>query len=119
MATSILTDVKKVLGIDDSYTVFDPDIIMHINTALARLNQLGPGPDDGFMIEDKTATWDDFYTDPKLNPIKSYVYLRVRQMFDPAQTGYLSEAMQKQIEALEWQLNTVWEGTGWQPTPIS
>jgi hypothetical protein len=117
VATSILTSVKKVLGIDEDYTAFDPDIIMHINTAFATLNQLGPGPVDGFMIEDKTATWDDFYTDVNLNGVQTYVYLRVRQLFDPPQTGYLSDAMQKQIDELAWRINTVWEGTGWMPTP--
>lgn len=112
-ATSILTDVKKVLGIDESYTAFDVDIIMHINSAFATLNQLGPGPVDGYMIEDDTATWDAFFTDLNLNPIKTYVFLRVKMLFDPPQTGYLVTAMENQIKELEWRLNTVWEGTGW------
>jgi hypothetical protein len=118
MTTSILTDVKKVLGFDDSYTAFDIDIIMHINTVFAVLNQLGPGPADGYMITDKNDTWDAFFTDTNLNAVKTYVFLRVRVLFDPPQTGYLQTAMEKQIEELGWRLNSVWEETGWQP-PVS
>lgn len=117
-ATSILTDVKKALGLDEDYTAFDLDIVMHINTAFATLNQLGPGPSVGYMIEDKTATWDTFYSDPKMNPVRTYVYLKVRSLFDPPQTGYLVEAMAKQLAEMEWRLNTLWEETGW-TAPVS
>lgn len=117
-ATSILTDVKKALGLDEDYTAFDLDIVMHINTAFATLNQLGPGPSAGYMIEDKTATWDAFYSDPKMNSVRTYVYLKVRSLFDPPQTGYLVEAMAKQLAEMEWRLNTIWEETGW-TAPVS
>jgi hypothetical protein len=106
MEQSILTGTKQILGLDESYTAFDFDVITHINSAFATLNQLGIGPDDGFMIEDATAVWDDFYTDNlPLNPVKTYVYLRVRMLFDPPTTSYMIEAMQKQIAELEWRLN--------------
>lgn len=117
-ASSILTDVKKVLGIDESYTAFDADIIMHINSVFAVLNQLGPGPANGYMITDKNDTWDAFFDDPKLNAVKTYVFLRVKNLFDPPQTGYLQAALQREIEELGWRLNSVWEETGWvAPTP--
>jgi hypothetical protein len=106
ISESILNSTKKVLGLDESYTVFDTDVIMHINSVLSILNQLGIGPVDGFMIEDATPTWTDFLADVKpLNSVKTYVFLRVRMLFDPPTTGYLITAMEKQIEELTWRIN--------------
>jgi hypothetical protein len=114
METSILTSTKNVLGIAEDYTVFDLDIITHINTAFSTLTQLGVGPVNGFMIEDETAVWDDFIAgDDQYNSVKTYVYLRVRMLFDPPQTSYLIAATERQIEQLEWRLNVHREETGW------
>lgn len=119
MSDSILTSTKKILGLESDYTAFDPDIIMHINAALSTLTQLGVGPEAGFMIEDATATWADFLgTDPRLNPAKQYVYLRVRMVFDPPQSGYAVTAMEDQIKEHEWRLNVHMEHTLWtDPNP--
>ena len=112
--TSILTSTKKILGIEESYTAFDPDIIMHINTVFAVLTQVGIGPVAGFAIEDSTATWDAFLgTDPLLNSVKTYVYLRVRLLFDPPATSFAIEAMKEQIKEIEWRLNAYREETAW------
>jgi hypothetical protein len=112
--TSILDSVKKSLNLADDYTAFDQDIIMHINSVFSTLNQLGVGPVEGFMIEDKTTTWDAFLgSDPRLNHIKSYVYLRVRLLFDPPTTGFTTEAMKEQIKELEWRINVQREDTEW------
>jgi hypothetical protein len=113
--TSILTSTKKILGIAEDYTVWDLDIITHINTAFSTLTQLGVGPAEGFMIEDATAEWSDFISDGDLqyNSVKTYVFLRVRMLFDPPTTSYLIEAMNKQIEELEWRLNVHREETAW------
>lgn len=124
MEQSILTSTKKILGIAEDYTVFDLDIITHINTAFSTLTQLGVGPADGFMIEDETAVWADF--DPvddhlNYNSVKSYVFLKVKQLFDPPTTSYLISAYEKQIEELEWRLNVHREGSEWvdpNPDPI-
>lgn len=115
MATaSILTSVKSMCGIGEDYTAFDPVILTNINTVFSTLNQLGIGPENGFMIEDDTPTWDAFLgDDPRLNNVKSYVYLRVRLLFDPPQTSYLIESMKEQIQEFEWRLNVYREGTGW------
>jgi len=114
MEESILNSVKKVLGIDASYTAFDLDILIHINTAFAVLNQLGIGPDAGFMIEDDTAEWATFYgTDPRYNMIRTYVYLKVRILFDPPQTAYLVDALNAQIREYEWRINAYRETTQW------
>ena len=114
MNDSILTSTKKILGIEEDYTAFDPDIITHINSVFSTLNQLGLGPMEGFMIQDATATWGDFLLDdPRLNNVKSYVYLRVRILFDPPTTSYLLEAMKEQYKELEWRLSVQREGLAW------
>lgn len=120
MSESILDSTKKVLSLDASYTAFDQDIILHINSVFVTLTQLGIGPVDGFAITDNTATWDDFIgTDLRLNSVKTYIYLRVRMLFDPPTTSYLIEALRKQIEELEWRLNVYREETGWvDPDPV-
>ena len=114
METSILTSTKKVLGIDAAYVVCDLDIITHINSVFSTLTQLGIGPADGFMIEDDTADWTDFIGDDlQYNAVKTYVFLKVRMLFDPPQTSYLLDAMNHQIAEVEWRLNVHREETGW------
>lgn len=103
---SILTSIKKLLGIAEEDTSFDQDIIMHINTVFTILTQLGVGPSGGFYIEDDSAIWDDFVSDdPRLNSIKTYIYMKVRMMFDPPTMSSVAEAMNKNISELEWRLN--------------
>lgn len=107
---SILTSIKKMLGIAEDYDHFDPDIIMHINTALMILKQLGVGPPEGFLIEDDTSTWVEFVNDSiKLESIKSYVYLRVKLLFDPPLSSAVIESMNRMISELEWRINVTAE----------
>lgn len=114
METSILTTIKKLLGLPDDYTVFDLDVITHINSAFSTLTQLGVGPPVGFMIEDDSAVWTDFIVDDlQYNAVKTYIYLRVKQVFDPPATSYLISAFDEQIKELEWRLNVHREETGW------
>lgn len=102
---SILTSTKKSLGLEEDYTAFDADLVMHINSALGTLNDLGLGPVSGFTIEDKSSTWAQFMgTDPRLNPAKSYVYMRVKLLFDPPPVGYVLTAFERQIKEAEWRL---------------
>lgn len=109
--SSILTDVKKVLGIDESYEAFDLDIMMHINSIFSVLTQLGIGPEDGFLVENKDQTWGQFLElDNRFNQVKTYVYLRVRLLFDPPATSFTIAAMERQIEELGWRLNVTREG---------
>lgn len=106
MEQSILTSTKKILGITADYTVFDLDIITHINAAFSILLQLGVGPEDGFMIEDLTTEWEEFdIPSYQLNLVKTYIFLKVRLLFDPPTTSFLIEAMNKQIMEYEWRLN--------------
>lgn len=114
MSDSILVSTKKILGLDASYTAFDVDIIMHINSVFGTLNQLGIGPINGFMIEDDTALWSTFIgSDLNLNAVKTYVYLRVRLLFDPPATSFHITAMENQIKELEWRLNVYRETRDW------
>jgi hypothetical protein len=111
---SILTSTKKILGIVEADENFDQDVLTHINAVFSTLNQLGIGPEDGYMIEDKTATWDAFLgSDKRLNAVKTYVYLRVRLLFDPPTTSYLISSLQEQLKEIEWRLNVYREGTAW------
>lgn len=102
---SILTSIKKLLGIDEGYDHFDADLIMHINSILAILTQLGVGPESGYLITDKNATWDEFIPNsPKLGFVKSYMHLKVRLLFDPPLGSAVIEAIQRQISELEWRI---------------
>lgn len=112
MTQSILNSTKKVLGLAEDYTAFDMDVIMHINTVFLSLNQLGVGPSAGFMIMDDTETWDTYLgEDLNLNAVKTYMFLKVKMVFDPPQTSYLITAMEKQIEQLEFRLMVNQDGT--------
>lgn len=112
--SSILTSVKKSLGLEASYTDFDADIILFINSVFATLNQLGIGPEQGFAIEDATPTWDAFLgSDLRLNNVKAYMYLRVRLLFDPPGNSFAIDSMAKQITELESRINMYRESYAW------
>lgn len=104
---SIFLSTKKMLGISNEDSSFDSDLIMHINSVFSILNQLGVGPFDGFVITGEDETWDEFLVDDKKNRlqmIKSYMYQRVKIIFDPPSTGVLNEALERQIKELEWRI---------------
>lgn len=102
---SILTSTKKLLGITEEYEHFDKDIIMHINTVFLTLNQIGVGPEEGFLIEDETAEWVDFIQDSaQLQAVKSYIYLKVKLLFDPPLSSAVIESTNRMIAELEWRL---------------
>lgn len=103
---SILTSIKKLLGIPEEYNSFDPDIIMHINSVFMILNQLGVGPETCFTIEDDTATWADFLEDPtQLQMVKSYIGLKVRLLFDPPSSSTHMSAINQAVSEFEFRLN--------------
>ena len=101
---SILTSIKKLLGIMSDYTNFDDDIIIHINTAFAMLNQLGVGPEGGFMIVDANSRWEDYTTEKNLNMVKTYIYLKVRLLFDPPTSTALIESINRTLSEIEWRI---------------
>lgn len=102
---SILTSIKKLLGISEEYTHFDQDIIIHINSVFMILTQMGVGPADGFYIEDKSLYWEDYISDPiELQAVKSYMYMKVKLLFDPPASSAVMEAMNRSISEFEWRL---------------
>lgn len=105
MADSILDDTKKLLGIDSDYTVFDRDIIMHINGVFMTLNQLGVGPEKPFVISSSSETWTAFSQEETVEAVKTYMYLKVRLAFDPPTIGAVMSAHKELISELEWRLN--------------
>ena len=113
MEESILISTKQILGLAADYTVFDLDVLTHINAAFFILNQLGVGPEEGFFVEDDTANWSDFAllvgSEPSISLIRTYIFLKVRMLFDPPQTSFLIEAMNNQIKEYEWRLNVARE----------
>lgn len=101
---SILDSVKKALGLVE-YEFFDADLIMHINTVFADLNQIGVGPEEGFRIEDESALWSDYISDDVLlNNVKSYMVLRVRLLFDPPSNSFVQTSYEKQIQELTYRM---------------
>lgn len=104
-SSSILTDVKKLLGITEEYTEFDTDLIIDINAVFMILNQLGVGPKKPFVISSAAETWDDFTDDKDKEALKSYMFLKVKMIFDPPQVGPTIEAYNKLISEFEWRLN--------------
>ena len=106
MEESILISIKKLLGLSKEDKSFDTDLIIHINTVFVTLNQLGIGPEEGFSIEDDTATWSEFIGDnKKLNAIQTYIYLKVKLVFDPPLSSAVMDANKQTINELEWRLN--------------
>lgn len=110
---SILTSIKKLLGIAEEYEHFDSDLIMHINSVFSILTQLGVGPEKGFMVTDKSAVWEDFIPSAvKLQMVKSYMHLRVKLLFDPPLGSAVIEAMNRQISELEWRIEVEADSEG-------
>lgn len=103
---SILTSIKKLLGIDESYEIFDPDIIMHINSVFMVLRQMGVGPPGGFSISDDSAVWTDYIPEiEKIEAVKTYIAMKVRLVFDPPTSSALLDALKQSIQEYEWRLN--------------
>lgn len=103
---SILTSIKKMLGITEEYKHFDADLIMHINSVFMTLRQMGVGPAEGFSISDEYATWADFLSEVQtMEAVKTYTYLKVRLIFDPPDRSVVTDAIKQNISELEWRLN--------------
>lgn len=102
---SILISIKKYLGLDAEYDHFDPDVIMCINTVFGILNQLGVGPTLGFQITGDSETWTDFIGDRQdLATVRSFVYMKVKLMFDPPSNSFLIDSTNKILSELEWRI---------------
>ena len=104
---SILTSIKKLLGITAEYKQFDPDLIIHINSVFLILKQLGIGPEQGFSISGEYETWDLFLPEGSTNleAVKSYMHIKVKLLFDPPASSAVMEAMNRMASEYEWRLN--------------
>lgn len=112
---SILTTVKKMLGIPEEFTQFDLDIIIQINSAFSILRQLGVGPEVGFRIESKNDYWEDFINDDEtVEMFKTYVFQKVRLAFDPPATSFAIDAIKESIKELEWRLCSEMDERTWE-----
>lgn len=104
---SILTSIKKLLGIEESCEHFDVDLIMHINSVISILSQLGVGPSKGLRIEDESTTWNELISDnTDLESVKTYVYLKVRLLFDPPLSSSVMNSINQIISELEWRITS-------------
>lgn len=105
ISTSILLSIKKMLGLDKDYDIFDPELIIHINSVFGTLHQLGVGPEEKYTISGDSEVWTDFLTEgEEIEEVKSYVYLRVRLLFDPPSSSFVLDSFKEQIKELEWRL---------------
>lgn len=121
MSDSILNSIKKNVGLPESYTAFDPDIILYINSVFSTLKQLGVGPPAGYSISDASSKWVDYLGADLLdfNEVTTYITLRVRMLFDPPQTSFHVTAMQEQIREHEWRMSVTRENAEWvDPNPV-
>ena len=106
MQDSILMTIRKLVCGDPYADHFDTDLLVHINACFSILNQLGVGPENGFVVTDETQSWSSYIADNRtLNMVKTYVTLKVKKIFDPPLTSSVLEAMDKEISQLEWRLN--------------
>lgn len=106
MQDSILMTIRKLVCGNPYADHFDTDLLVHINACFSILNQLGVGPENGFVVTDETQSWSSYIADNYiLNMVKTYVTLKVKKIFDPPLTSSVLEAMDKEISQLEWRLN--------------
>lgn len=107
MHDSILLSIRDLIGPGGNHSFFDPEFIIHINTAIAVLRQLGVGPKTGYSISGENDTWTDYLGNQNelLEPVKTYIYLKVKKVFDPPSNGTIAAAYDSMISELEWRLN--------------
>lgn len=107
---SILSETKKVLGIEEDYDIYDPDVIMHINSAFMILNQLGVGPKQTFSISSKDEVWNQFGSPSTVATVKSYLWATVKLAFDPPPTSFAQTALENIKKEFEWRLHVAADG---------
>lgn len=114
MPESILKDIKSTLALPDDYDAFDKEVILFVNSAISDLHQIGIGPDAGFRVVSDEETWEQFIgNDPRLDSVKTYLFLKAKLLFDPSDKSHVVEMMKEQIREHEWRLNVRREETKW------
>lgn len=110
---SILQTTKQMLGLPAEYDAFDEQIILHINSVFTILQQLGVGPSQGFKIEDDEPEWADYLTSGmEIEAVKTYMYLKVKYLFDPPANSAFAEALNRTISEFEWRLSVITDSGG-------
>lgn len=103
---SILTSIKKLMGLTEEYDAFDQDILILINSVLFELEQIGVKAKDGFVLSDKTSVWSDYSDDDRLlNALKPYIYMKTKLTFDPPTSSGALDSMNRIIDRFEWRIN--------------
>lgn len=115
--TSILVDIKKALGLGADYTPFDPEIVMFINTAFTTLHQVGVGPKEVYRISGETEKWSAFTGPSVLEEVKTYIYMKVRLLFDPPTLSFVITMIENQITQLEWRMQVAHDDSYVPPKP--
>lgn len=105
--SSILNDTKHMIGLLPEDTAFDMTVVIHVNTAISDLTQLGVGPVQGYQITGPENQWDELVNDPRMNAVKSYVFLKVKLLFDPPQSGFAAQAIERQLTEMQYRINVV------------
>ena len=103
---SILTSIKKLMGLTEEYDACDQDILILINSVLFELEQIGVKAKDGFSLTDKTVVWSDYSDDDRLlNVLKPYIYMKTKLAFDPPTSSGALDSMNRIIDRFEWRIN--------------
>ena len=108
-STSILTTVKKMMGIPEDVEDFDPDVIVLINTVFSEVNQMGIGPTKCYKISSKDDKWEDFDKRLDMEMFKTYIFMKTRMLFDPPANTQLTESYKATITELEYRIHTLWD----------
>ena len=111
---SIISTIKKMLGLAEDYTVFDTELLFFINSAIMELSQLGACSPDFQITENGDETWDDLLSECSynglLNGAQKYIYIKTRLVFDPPNSGYATSALQKELDELTWRIRIQVDG---------
>lgn len=105
--SSILLSIKKALGSAPDYTPFDAEITMHINSQIAALYQLGLDAAKTLIVTGPDEQWTDLIPagDARLHFVKTYVYAKVKMIFDPPTSTAQMEALKSAAAEAEFRIN--------------
>ena len=114
---NILQSIKHLLGIQNEVDVFDKDIALHINTVFSHLYQIGVIQEPGFMLTSGKEKWMDFFLATesnggndvdikKIQNVKTFVYIKVKLIFDPPTNASILKAFESQAKEIEYRLYT-------------
>lgn len=103
----ILGTIAKMVdadGMEGTNSYYNLDLLVHINTFLIDLYQVGIG-ERGFVITEDT-TWEDYlHTDVGyLSAVKDYLYMQTKLVFDPPASSAAQNALKETSERILYRL---------------